>query len=62
MPKAVVQEGKEFRVYEAEAHLGDPDYLIDTVLAPSRCRSDADRTDWFKQTLFAKSLGGYEFV
>lgn len=62
MVKAVVQEGSKFRVYEAEQYLGDPDYLIDTVQAPNRCRSDGERLDWFKQTLFARSLGEVEFV
>lgn len=61
-PKAVIQEGKQFRIYEAERHLGDRDYLLDIVEAPIRCRSDAERREWFAQTLLARSLGTYEYV
>lgn len=61
-PKAIVQEGKQFRIYEAERHLGDPDYLLDIVEAPVRCRTDSERREWFAQTLLARSLGTYEYV
>lgn len=60
-PKAVVQDGSEFRIYTANRHLGDYAYLLDTVQAPVRCKTDKERREWFKQTLLAKSLGDYEF-
>ena len=60
--KAVIQESGEFRIYEAEEHLGDADFLVDTIQAPVRCKSHAERRTWLNQTLFAKSLGDYEFV
>lgn len=62
MTKQVVQDGKEFRIWEDNAHMGDHEYLIDTVQAPNRCRSDKERRDWFAQTPLAKNLGGYEFI
>lgn len=62
MAKAVVVDGSEIRIWEDNAHMGDPEYLFDTIQVPSRCRSEKERREWFGQTLLAKSLGDYEFA
>jgi hypothetical protein len=61
-PKCVVVDGRTLRIYTSERFLGDREHIEDTMHAPVRCKTPKDIRDWFDQTLYARSLGGYHFI